>query len=158
MREVFLPADLIWMETGNPDLGMAREFARGIHSKYPGKLLAYNCSPSFNWKLNLDEKTILRFQGELGKLGYKFQFVTLSGFHSLNYNMFMLAKDYKEKGMTAYSKLQVAEQEAEKLGYEAIRHQDFVGTGYFDAITQIISENSSSILSMEGSTESEQFL
>jgi len=151
-------ADLLWFETKRPNLDEAKDFADAIHKKFPGKFLAYNCSPSFNWKLNLDEKTILRFQSELGKLNYKFQFVTLSGFHSLNYNMFMLAKDYKEKGMTAYSKLQVDEQEAEKFGYEAIRHQDFVGTGYFDAITQIVSENSSSTLSMEGSTESEQFI
>lgn len=151
-------ADLLWFETKRPDLNEAKAFADAIHKKFPGKLLAYNCSPSFNWKLNLDEKTILKFQGELGKMGYKFQFVTLSGFHSLNYSMFMLAKDYKEIGMSAYSKLQVAESEAEKLGYEATKHQDFIGTGYFDEVANIISGGNSSILSMDGSTESEQFI
>lgn len=150
-------ADILWFETSRPDLKEAKIFASEIHKKYPEKLLAYNCSPSFNWKLNLDDKTIEKFQNELASMGYKFQFVTLSGFHSLNHSMFMLAKEYKEKGMTAYSNLQQAEFEAEKLGYEAVKHQEFVGTGYFDAITQIISSGSSSILSMEGSTEKEQF-
>ena len=150
-------ADLLWFETSHPDLSQAKTFANAIHSKYPGKLLAYNCSPSFNWKANLDEKAIRNFQEELNQLNYKFQFVTLSGFHSLNYAMFELARDYKETGMSAYSKLQNAEFSAEKDGYTAVKHQSFVGTGYFDAIAEIISGGTSSIVSMKGSTEAEQF-
>lgn len=150
-------ADLLWFETSHPDLKQAKIFADAIHSKYPGKLLAYNCSPSFNWRANLDEKTIRNFQEELNEMKYKFQFVTLSGFHSLNYAMFELAREYKSSGMEAYSKLQNAEFAAEKDGYSAVKHQSFVGTGYFDAITEIISGGASSIVSMKGSTEEEQF-
>ncbi|MSR77145.1 MAG: isocitrate lyase [Candidatus Omnitrophica bacterium] len=150
-------ADLLWFETSKPNLQQAKTFAEAIHKKFPGKLLAYNCSPSFNWKSNLDEKSIETFQEQLGKMGYKFQFVTLSGFHVLNYSMFMLAKDYKTKGMAAYSELQEEEFAAEKLGYEAVKHQEFVGTGYFDAVTQIATGGQSSTFSMKGSTEAEQF-
>ena len=150
-------ADLLWFETSKPNLKEAEKFASVVHKKYPGKLLAYNCSPSFNWKANLAEKEITNFQKEIAKMGYKFQFVTLSGFHVLNYNTFILAKDYKENGMSAYSKLQEAEFEAEKSGYEAIKHQSFIGTGYFDEVTQVISNGTSSVLSMKGSTESAQF-
>jgi isocitrate lyase len=150
-------ADLLWFETSKPDLAEARKFAETIHKKFPGKLLAYNCSPSFNWKKNLDEATIRRFQQDLGAMGYKFQFVTLSGFHALNHSIFMLAADYKERGMEAYSKLQQAEFDAEKLGYEAIRHQEFVGTGYFDAVTEVATGGQSSTQAMEGSTEADQF-
>ncbi len=150
-------ADLLWFETSKPDLGQAKEFASAIHKKYPGKLLAYNCSPSFNWKKNLDEKTIAKFQEELGAMGYKFQFVTLSAFHVLNYSTFMLAKDYFKDGMAAYSKLQENEFAAEKLGYEATRHQEFVGTEYFDLVSEIASGGESSTLGMHGSTEKEQF-
>jgi len=150
-------ADLLWFETSKPDLGEAREFACEIHSKFPGKMLAYNCSPSFNWKANLDKATIAKFQEELGQLGYKFQFVTLSAFHALNYSMFMLANEYRDQGMAAYSKLQEQEFEAEKLGYEALKHQEFVGTGYFDAVTEVASQGLSSTKGMEGSTEEEQF-
>jgi isocitrate lyase len=150
-------ADLLWFETSHPDLYEANTFAQAIHKKYPGKLLAYNCSPSFNWKSNLDSGTIAKFQSELGEMGYKFQFVTLSGFHALNYSMFTLAKDYQKEGMSAYSKLQEAEFEAEALGYEAIRHQDFVGTGYFDEITEVAMQGLASTLGMEGSTEKAQF-
>ena len=150
-------ADLLWFETSKPNLKEAEKFASAVHKKYPGKLLAYNCSPSFNWKANLAEKQIINFQKEIAKMGYKFQFVTLSGFHVLNYNTFILAKDYKENGMSAYSKLQEAEFEAEKSGYEAIKHQSFIGTGYFDEVTQVISNGTSSVLSMKGSTESAQF-
>jgi len=150
-------ADLLWFETSKPDLGQAKEFASAIHKKYSGKLLAYNCSPSFNWKKNLDEKTIARFQEELGAMGYKFQFVTLSAFHVLNYSTFMLAKDYFKDGMAAYSKLQENEFAAEKLGYEATRHQEFVGTEYFDLVSEIASGGESSTLGMHGSTEKEQF-
>jgi isocitrate lyase len=150
-------ADLLWFETSKPDLAQAKTFSETIHKKFPGKLLAYNCSPSFNWKKNLDEATIAKFQKELGVMGYKFQFVTLSGFHSLNHGMFKLAKDYKTDGMAAYSRLQVAEFESEKDGYEATKHQEFVGTGYFDAVTEISSQGTSSTKGMEGSTEKEQF-
>ena len=150
-------ADLLWFETSKPDLGQAKEFASAIHKKYSGKLLAYNCSPSFNWKKNLDEKTIAKFQEELGAMGYKFQFVTLSAFHVLNYSTFMLAKDYFKDGMAAYSKLQENEFAAEKLGYEATRHQEFVGTEYFDLVSEIASGGESSTLGMHGSTEKEQF-
>ncbi len=150
-------ADLLWFETSKPDLKEARIFAEAIHKKFPGKLLAYNCSPSFNWRLHLDDKTIAVFQNELGAMGFKFQFITLSGFHSLNYGMFDLARRYVTEGMTAYSRLQEEEFAAEKDGYEAVRHQEFVGTGYFDEVTQIATGGVSSILSMDGSTEEEQF-
>ncbi len=150
-------ADLLWFETSKPNLDQARSFAQSVHKKFPKKLLAYNCSPSFNWKGNLDEKAIASFQKDLGALGYKFQFVTLSGFHVLNHSMFTLAKEYKSKGMAAYSKLQNEEFASEKDGYEAVRHQEFVGTGYFDAVTEVASQGSSSTLGMKGSTEKEQF-
>ncbi|HLD49833.1 MAG TPA: isocitrate lyase [bacterium] len=150
-------ADLLWFETSKPDLGEAKTFSQAIHKKYPGKLLAYNCSPSFNWKAHLSVKTIRRFQEKLGSMGYKFQFVTLSGFHALNYSMFVLANDYKKRGMAAYSQLQEKEFAAEPLGYEAVKHQEFVGTGYFDAVTEVASGGSSSTLGMAGSTEAEQF-
>ena len=150
-------ADLIWMETSTPDLAQAKMFAEAIHDKYPGKLLAYNCSPSFNWKKNLDDVTIAKFQRELGAMGYKFQFVTLAGFHSLNHSMYQLAHDYKTRGMAAYSELQQAEFAAEKIGYTATKHQREVGTGYFDAVSQVIAGGNSSTLALEGSTEKEQF-
>ncbi len=150
-------ADLLWFETSKPNLEEAKAFAEAIHKKFPGKMLAYNCSPSFNWKAKLDEKTIARFQQELGAMGYKFQFVTLSGFHALNYSMFKLAQEYRDHGMAAYSKFQVAEFDAEKDGYEAVKHQEFVGTGFFDAVTEIASGGQSSTQGMKGSTEKEQF-
>ena len=151
-------ADLLWCETSHPDLDEAREFAKAIHDKYPGKMLAYNCSPSFNWRHKLDEKTIAKFQTELGDMGYKFQFITLAGFHILNYGMFNLAKDYKETGMTAYANLQQNELEAEKtFGYSAVTHQRFVGTGYFDNVTAVISGGASSTIALDGSTEEAQF-
>lgn len=150
-------ADLLWFETSKPNLEQAKKFAEAIHKKFPGKLLAYNCSPSFNWKANLTEDKIASFQEEIGKMNYKFQFVTLSGFHALNYSMFSLAKEYAVKGMAAYSKLQNQEFDSEKQGYEAVKHQDFVGTGYFDAVTEVATQGSSSTLSMKGSTEKEQF-
>jgi len=150
-------ADLLWFETAKPDLAEARRFSEAIHKSFPGKLLAYNCSPSFNWKLHLDDDTIAKFQKELGAMGFKFQFITLSGFHALNFSMFELARDYKDEGMTAYARLQQREFAAEKQGYEAIRHQDFVGTSYFDEVTQVATGGASSVLSMEGSTEEEQF-
>ncbi len=150
-------ADMIWCETSTPDIAQARRFAEGIHAKYPGKLLAYNCSPSFNWKKNLDEAAIAKFQRELGAMGYKFLFVTLAGFHALNYAMFDLARKYKERGMSAYSELQEAEFAAEGAGYTATRHQREVGTGYFDAVTEVISGGRASTLALEGSTEAHQF-
>ncbi len=150
-------ADLLWFETSKPNIADAKKFADEIHKKFPGKLLAYNCSPSFNWNKNLKPDEIAKFQSELGGLGYKFQFVTLSGFHVLNYSMFMLARDYREKGMDAYAKLQAKEFEAESSGYEATKHQEFVGTGYFDAVTEVASGGASSTLSLKGSTEEEQF-
>lgn len=150
-------ADLIWCETSEPNIEEARKFAEAIHEKFPGKLLAYNCSPSFNWKKKLDEKTIASFQQELGKMGYKFQFVTLAGFHVLNYGMFELAKGYKERGMSAYSELQEAEFAAEQAGYTATRHQREVGTGYFDEVSLVISGGTSSTTALSGSTEAEQF-
>jgi isocitrate lyase len=151
-------ADMLWCETSKPDLEEARRFAEGIHEKFPGKLLAYNCSPSFNWKQKLDTATIARFQRELGAMGYKFQFVTLAGFHSLNLGMFELARAYKETGMTAYSRLQEREFENERLaGYRAVKHQAFVGTGYFDRVAQTISQGASSTTALHGSTEEEQF-
>jgi len=151
-------ADMIWCETSHPDLEEARRFADAVHARYPGKLLAYNCSPSFNWRKNLDEKTISRFQSELAKMGYKFQFVTLAGFHALNLSMFELARGYKDSGMTAYSRLQEKEFAREtQYGYQAVKHQRFVGTGYFDALTQVIAAGTSSTTALEGSTEQEQF-
>jgi isocitrate lyase len=150
-------ADLIWCETSTPDLDQARRFAEGIHAKYPGKMLAYNCSPSFNWKRHLDDATIARFQRELGAMGYRFQFVTLAGFHALNLGMYELATDYKQRGMAAYSELQQAEFRAEKHGYTATRHQREVGTGYFDLVTQVISGGAASTLALGESTEAKQF-
>jgi len=151
-------ADLVWCETSHPSLEEAQQFADAIHAKFPGKMLAYNCSPSFNWEANLDESTIAKYQVELGKMGYKFQFVTLAGFHSLNHSMFNLAHDYKDNGMAAYSKLQQAEFANEDKGYTATRHQREVGTGYFDEVSQIISGGTSSTTAMKGSTETAQFV
>ncbi|MCH7548912.1 MAG: isocitrate lyase [Candidatus Krumholzibacteriota bacterium] len=150
-------ADLLWFETSRPDVGEAREFATEIHEQFPGKMLAYNCSPSFNWKANLDDRAIGRFQEELGELGYRFQFVTLSGFHSLNLAMFKLASGYRDRGMSAYSELQEEEFALEASGYEAVRHQEFAGTGYFDAVNEVASGGLSSTASMSGSTEEQQF-
>jgi isocitrate lyase len=150
-------ADLIWCETSTPDLDEARAFAEGIHARFPGKMLAYNCSPSFNWKARLDAGTIAAFQRELGTMGYRFQFVTLAGFHSLNHGMFELARDYRERGMSAYADLQEAEFAAEAHGYTATRHQREVGTGYFDQVMQVLSSGQASTLALEGSTESAQF-
>ena len=150
-------ADLLWCETSEPDLKEARKFAEGIHKEFPQKLLAYNCSPSFNWKRKLDAATTAKFQRELGAMGYKFQFVTLAGFHSLNYSMFDLARKYKASGMTGYAELQEREFAAEEQGYDAIRHQEFVGTSYFDEIAGVVSGGSASTLAWAGSTEEEQF-
>ncbi|HTT20714.1 MAG TPA: isocitrate lyase [Candidatus Sulfotelmatobacter sp.] len=151
-------ADLIWCETSHPDIEEARRFADAIHAKYPGKLLAYNCSPSFNWKKNLDDHTIANFQRELARMGYKFQFVTLAGFHALNLSMFELARGYKDKGMTAYARLQEKEFAREaQYGYQAVKHQRFVGTGYFDALTQVIAAGTASTTALADSTEQEQF-
>jgi isocitrate lyase len=150
-------ADLLWFETSTPDLGEARQFAEAIHKQYPGKLLAYNCSPSFNWKKLLDADTIARFQQELGAMGYKFQFITLAGFHALNYISFQLARGYAETGMTAYADLQEAEFRAREQGFRAVEHQAFVGTAYFDAVQEAITGGQASTLAMHGSTEAEQF-
>ena len=150
-------ADLIWCETSEPSLEEARRFADAVHEKFPGKMLAYNCSPSFNWKKKLDEATIARFQKELAGMGYKFQFVTLAGFHSLNLSMFDLAQGYKETGMQAYSQLQQREFACEPSGYEATKHQRFVGTGYFDLVAKAVAGGVSSTTALEGSTEAEQF-
>jgi isocitrate/methylisocitrate lyase len=150
-------ADLIWCETSTPDLDDAKRFAEAIRAKFPEKLLAYNCSPSFNWKRKLDEATIAKFQRELGAMGYKFQFVTLAGFHALNHSMFELARGYKERGMSAYSELQQAEFASEEHGYTATRHQREVGTGYFDQVAQVISGGTASTLALANSTEAEQF-
>ncbi|MEW5854352.1 MAG: isocitrate lyase [Myxococcota bacterium] len=150
-------ADLIWCETSTPDLKEAAEFAEAIQARFPGKLLAYNCSPSFNWKKHLDDATIARFQRELGAMGYKFQFVTLAGFHSLNHGMFELARGYRDHGMAAYTKLQQAEFASEKDGYTATRHQHEVGTGYFDEVAQVISGGTASTLALHESTEAHQF-
>ena len=149
--------DMLWCETSTPDIGEARAFAQAVHEKFPGKLLAYNCSPSFNWRKKLDPETIATFQQELGKMGYKFQFITLAGFHALNYSMFKLAHGYRENGMVAYSKLQQAEFDLEKVGYTATRHQREVGTGYFDEVSQVIAGGTSSTVALAGSTEVEQF-
>jgi isocitrate lyase len=150
-------ADLIWCETATPDLDQAREFADAIHAEFPGKMLAYNCSPSFNWKRHLDDATIATFQKELGAMGYRFQFITLAGFHSLNAAMFELAAGYAERGMEAYVEVQEAEFGMEAAGYTATRHQREVGAGYFDQVSQAISGGASSTLALEGSTESDQF-
>jgi isocitrate lyase len=151
--------DLLWCETSKPDLAEARAFAEGIHARYPGKMLAYNCSPSFNWKKHLDDATIGCFQRELGAMGYKFQFITLAGFHSLNLSMFELARGYEESGMTAYCGLQEKEFASEQHeGYAAVKHQRFVGTGYFDAVQQVVAGGTSSTTALEGSTEAAQFV
>jgi isocitrate lyase len=150
-------ADLVWCETSEPNLEEAEKFAEAIHAEFPNKMLAYNCSPSFNWRKKLDDKTIAKFQDELGQMGYKFQFITLAGFHSLNYAMFELAKGYCEKQMTAYAELQDEEFASEIDGYRATKHQAFVGTGYFDALTQTIAGGQSSTTALTGSTEEEQF-
>jgi isocitrate lyase len=150
-------ADLVWCETAKPDLQEAREFAEGLHAKFPGKLLAYNCSPSFNWKRKLDDATIAKFQRELSAMGYRFQFITLAGFHALNYSMFDLARGYKTHHMSAYVTLQEAEFAAESSGYTATKHQREVGAGYFDAVTQTVAGGTSSITALAGSTEEQQF-
>ena len=150
-------ADLLWLETSTPSLEEAQKFADAIHAKFPGKLLAYNCSPSFNWEKHLDKETIAKFQKELEKMGYKFQFVTLAGFHALNHSMFTLAKDYEKTGMAAYSALQQKEFGELDNGFTAVKHQREVGTGYFDKISQIVSDGDSSTLALKGSTEEEQF-
>ncbi|AHB06216.1 MULTISPECIES: isocitrate lyase [Pandoraea] len=149
-------ADLVWCETGKPDLEFAKQFAEGIHKHFPGKMLSYNCSPSFNWKKNLDDATIAKFQKELGAMGYKFQFITLAGFHSLNYSMFNLAHGYARRQMSAFVELQEAEFAAADKGFTAVKHQREVGTGYFDAVTQTI-ERDASTTALKGSTEDEQF-
>ena len=151
-------ADMLWFETGKPDIAEAKQFAEAIHKEFPGKLLAYNCSPSFNWKRQLSETQLGGFQKELGAMGYKFQFVTLSGFHALNHSIFTLAQDYKDRGMAAYADLQSREFAGERDGYEAVKHQEFVGVGYFDEITQIVTGGRSSTLALEGSTEKAQFV
>ena len=150
-------ADLVWCETAKPDLDEARRFAEAIHARYPGKLLAYNCSPSFNWRRNLDDATIGRFQQELGAMGYRFQFITLAGFHALNFSMFQLARAYRTQQMSAYVTLQQAEFAAEREGYTATKHQREVGAGYFDAVTQTVAGGTSSLTALEGSTEMQQF-
>jgi isocitrate lyase len=150
-------ADLVWCETGKPDLAFAKKFADAVHAKHPGKMLAYNCSPSFNWKKNLDDSTIAKFQKELGAMGYKFQFITLAGFHSLNYGMFDLAYGYARNNMTAFVELQEKEFAAAGKGFTAVKHQREVGTGYFDAVTQAIQGGQSSTTALHGSTEDEQF-
>jgi isocitrate lyase len=150
-------ADVIWCETSTPDLGEARRFAESVHAEFPGKLLAYNCSPSFNWKKNLDDATIARFQHELAAMGYKFQFITLAGFHALNYSMFNLAHGYARRNMSAFVELQEAEFAAADKGFTAVRHQREVGTGYFDSVTQAIQGGHSSTTALAGSTETEQF-
>ncbi len=150
-------ADVLWCETSTPDIDEAREFAEGVHEQYPGKLLAYNCSPSFNWAKKLDAQQIATFQRELGAMGYKFQFVTLAGFHALNFSMFELARQYRDEGMTAYSRMQQAEFASEEHGYTATRHQREVGTGYFDEVAKVVSSGESSTTALEGSTEAAQF-
>jgi len=150
-------ADLVWCETATPDLQEAKEFAEGIHRQFPGKLLAYNCSPSFNWKKKLDDATIAKFQRELGAMGYKYQFITLAGFHAINFTMFELARGYRESQMSAYVAMQQAEFAAEAQGYTATKHQREVGAGYFDVVTQTITHGTSSITAMKGSTEEAQF-
>ncbi|MEM1282022.1 MAG: isocitrate lyase [Chlamydiota bacterium] len=157
--KAFAPyCDIIWCETSTPDLGEASEFAQGIHEEFPGKWLAYNCSPSFNWKANLDDHSILHFQEKLAEMGYKYQFVTLAGFHTLNASMFELAQQYSHKGMAAYSEFQEHEFDLEEnFGFAAIKHQKFVGTGYFDQLTMTINQGKSSTTALKGSTEEQQF-
>ena len=150
-------ADLLWCETSEPNLTEAKKFAESIHEEYPGKFLAYNCSPSFNWRKKLDEGTIAKFQRELASMGYRFQFITLAGFHALNFGMFELARRYKERGMAAYSELQEREFALEPQGYTATKHQREVGTGYFDDVAQVIGGGLSSTTALIGSTEEEQF-
>jgi len=151
-------ADLLWFETAEPGMAEARHFAEAVHAQYPGKLMAYNCSPSFNWKKKLDTTSIARFQIELGEMGYKFQFVTLAGFHALNFAMFQLASGYRDRGMSAYAQLQSQEFELEReAGYRAVKHQSFVGTGYFDAVATTVASGTASTLALTGSTEEEQF-
>ena len=150
-------ADMLWCETSTPDLGEAREFAEAVHEQFPGKLLAYNCSPSFNWRKNLDEKSIETFRDQLALMGYRFQFITLAGFHALNHSMYQLAKDYAARGMTAYADLQDLEFDTASSGYTAIRHQREVGTGYFDDVASVLSGGSCSTTALDTSTESEQF-
>jgi len=150
-------ADLLWCETSEPNVAEAKQFADAIHEKCPGKLLAYNCSPSFNWRKKLDEATIASFQRQLGEFGYKFQFITLAGFHALNFSMFQLSRDYQARGMLAYADLQTAEFTAEKYGYTATKHQREVGAGYFDDVAQVIAQGISSTTALVGSTEIEQF-
>jgi isocitrate lyase len=150
-------ADLLWFETSSPDIDEAERFAREVHAKYPGKLLAYNCSPSFNWRKKLSREEIASFQSSIAEMGYRFQFVTLAGFHAVNLTMFQLAKGYAQSGMTAYTELQETEFQAEREGYSAVKHQSFVGTGYFDDVAQVLSGGLTSTLALEGSTEAEQF-
>jgi len=150
-------ADMVWCETGTPDLAFARKFAEGIHRKHPGKMLAYNCSPSFNWKRNLDDATIASFQKELGAMGYKFQFITLAGFHALNYSMFELAHGYAREHMNAFVQLQEKEFAAAEQGFTAVKHQREVGTGYFDEVTRVVTGGKASTTALHGSTEDEQF-
>jgi len=150
-------ADMVWCETGTPDLAFARKFAEGVQKKFPGKMLAYNCSPSFNWKRNLDDATIAKFQRELGAMGYRFQFITLAGFHALNYSMFELAHGYARNGMTAFVEMQQKEFAAAEHGFTAVKHQREVGTSYFDDVTQVISAGKASTTALHGSTEDEQF-
>ena len=150
-------SDMIWCETSKPDLGEARAFAQGIHEKFPGKWLAYNCSPSFNWKKGLDEKTLAEFSDKLGEMGYKFQFITLAGFHTLNAGMFDLAYEYANKGMSAYAKFQEHEFNLEKQGYSALKHQSFVGAGYYDEVMMAITQGHHSTQALKGSTEESQF-
>ena len=150
-------SDLLWMETSEPSIEEARAFAQAIHAKFPGKLLAYNCSPSFNWRKKLDETAIASFRDDLNAMGYKFQFITLAGFHVLNYSFFELARDFNKRGMSAYAEFQQGEFRSEEFGYTATRHQREVGTGYFDEITQVVSEGLSSTTALKGSTETEQF-
>jgi len=149
--------DLIWMETSNPDLGYAREFAEAIHEKYPGKMLAYNCSPSFNWAAHLSKSEMLTFRESLAEMGYRFQFITLAGFHALNTSMFELSKAYKERGMAGYSELQEREFSLQSSGFKAVKHQAFVGTGYFDAIQEVVTSGMASTVALKGSTEEAQF-
>ena len=150
-------ADLVWCETSTPDIGEAREFADGVRERFPGKLLAYNCSPSFNWKAHLDDRAIAKFQDDLAEMGYRYQFITLAGFHAINHGMFELARGYRERAMSAYVELQEAELAAEPLGYTAHKHQREVGAGYFDAVTEVVTGGQSSISALAGSTEEEQF-
>ena len=149
-------AELIWLETSNPDLGMAREFAQAIHEKYPNQMLAYNCSPSFNWRKHLNVDQMLTFREDLAALGYRFQFITLAGFHALNTSMFELSRAYKERGMAGYSELQEREFALQSEGFSAVKHQNFVGTSYFDFVQNTVQQNTST-MAMEGSTEQEQF-